>query len=896
MCLAETKANKEKIGYLSKKLKLEGHFAVPAQGQSGGLVVLWKEGVELEILGASKNQITGKLANYFSTDDWFFSFVYGEPAAHNRNKVWNELRGLAPLIPGPWCLFGDFNAIAQLNEKIGGKSTISKSMHEFNNLINDLGLVDLGFKGPKFTWSNNRRIGDHVLERLDRAMASTEWIALFPHALVQTVANASSDHISLIINLDNQEERNPRPFKFFNMWLANDACKPVIEKAWNAITHDLPDHNLIHKLHKTRTDLSVWNKFVFGNIFTNIKAAQKDLDTVLAKPFSTKNYNKAKDIKANLLGWYEKEEDFWKQKSTFDWIKDGGKNTRFYHLSTIYRRRKNKIDKIKDDDGEWREGRTDVGTSLNQYFTDIFTTDSPVRDNQIMDLFKSIVSDRENEILISTPDQEDIWKVVKKMGSLKSPGPDGFQGVFYKKCWDIVGPAVVSFVQDFFNTGYLNPKFNETYIALIPKVVNPDHASKFRPISLCNFGYKVVSKILANRLKGLMNRIISPFQGAFIKGRSIGDNVGLACEVFHNMKNMKSKKEGWCALKMDMAKAYDRVEWAFVDNIFEKLGFSNKWRHMIHQCLSTVSFQIMLNGSPLEKINPERGLRQGDPLSPYLFILVSEALSRLIAQAEAKEELHGVKIRRNSPALTHLLYADDLILFIKANLAESGQLKHILECYCRASGQKINYEKSSVFFSRNVSYRQKIKLKRFWRMKNFQPKEKYLGVPIMLSRKKAEDFDYLVDRIHRKVKGWKAKALSQAGRTTLIQAVIQATPLYVMSTYLLPMATCNKMDKACRDFWWNGTEQSKSVHTIGWEQICKSKQEGGLGLRKTRDMNKAMLAKLPWKAATDVHSLWTQTMFSIYGKHWIGDVLKPPDQASYFWKGIHKVFNSISGG
>jgi len=185
-------------------------------------------------------------------------------------------------------------------------------------------------------------------------------------------------------------------------------------------------------------------------------------------------------------------------------------------------------------------------------------------------------------------------------------------------------------------------EFNHTDIALIPKIDNPSSVHHFRPISLINFNYKIISKILSNRFKPLIHKIISPTQSAFLKGRSIHNNTILAHEGFHTMKQKKGNG-GLMALKLDMEKAFDSMEWNFLLKIFKLLGFNPIWINWISQCLSTSSFSILLDGAPYVKFVPMRGLKQGDPLYPFLFILGLEILSRLLMKEESMGILHGIK-------------------------------------------------------------------------------------------------------------------------------------------------------------------------------------------------------------------------------------------------------------
>jgi hypothetical protein len=183
---------------------------------------------------------------------------------------------------------------------------------------------------------------------------------------------------------------------------------------------------------------------------------------------------------------------------------------------------------------------------------------------------------------------------------------------------------------------------NKTFIVLIPKVASPKELGEFRPISLCNVIYKVASKVAANRLKGVLPEIISEEQSAFVPGRLITDNIITAYECLHFMKRSRAKKDRFCALKLDMRKAYDRVEWPYLEAIMLRLGFSSAWVSLIMRLVTTVSFSVLFNGVPQEEFRPSRGIRQGDPISPYLFLLAAEGHSCLLKSQDHSSALNGI--------------------------------------------------------------------------------------------------------------------------------------------------------------------------------------------------------------------------------------------------------------
>lgn len=252
-------------------------------------------------------------------------------------------------------------------------------------------------------------------------------------------------------------------------------------------------------------------------------------------------------------------------------------------------------------------------------------------------------------------------------------------------------------VKGFFNEGILLKSFNFTNLVLIPKVHFPESLNQMRPISLCNFCLKVITKVLANRLKKFLKGIISPNQSAFVPDRMIQDSILIAHEAFHFLKRKKKGNEGFMAIKLDFNKAYDRVEWDFLRALMLKMGFANKWVQWIMESVTSVEFTVYANGEARAKVSPQRGLRQGDPLSPYLFLLVKDVLSKLIHREVNGGNLAGLHINRNCPTLSHIFFADDAMLFLKAELKGCRVIMDVLEEYGTASGQMINYEKSGVF-------------------------------------------------------------------------------------------------------------------------------------------------------------------------------------------------------
>uniref|UniRef100_A0A803PWX3 Reverse transcriptase domain-containing protein n=1 Tax=Cannabis sativa TaxID=3483 RepID=A0A803PWX3_CANSA len=265
----------------------------------------------------------------------------------------------------------------------------------------------------------------------------------------------------------------------------------------------------------------------------------------------------------------------------------------------------------------------------------IFSTSGYSNWNEITDCVLPLVSASQNQELLNPVSAEEVKASLFDMNPDKSPGLDGMTPAFYQKSWAIVGADVVATMQNLFASGELLPGFNDTNLVLIPKKKNSIVMGDLRPIALCNVLYKIVSKVLANRLKGLLDQIISPYQSAYFPGRLISDNILVSFEVLHYLKRKSQGKKGYMALKLDMSKAYDRVEWPFLEAILVTMGFHQRWINLISACVRSVQYHIVHDGQRLGPILASRGIRRGDHLSPYLFILCAEGFSTLIQRYEA---------------------------------------------------------------------------------------------------------------------------------------------------------------------------------------------------------------------------------------------------------------------
>jgi len=335
---------------------------------------------------------------------------------------------------------------------------------------------------------------------------------------------------------------------------------------------------------------------------------------------------------------------------------NGDRHSRFFQQTMKARKTRSKIMKLKDTSGVWVDEASHIESMLVNKFTTRFKTAHTSSPNIQLDMANLISADDNDNLLQPVTDLE-IKDAIFQIDKFKSPGPDGFGVAFFKNHWNNFKDEVCTAIRSFFEEGKLLRQINHTLIALIPKVNNPSTTNHFQPISLCNTIYKITSK------RPILERIIDPIQSAFVPKCSIHDNILLTYEIMNKFKNIKGKK-AWVALKLDMEKAYDRVEWQFLFHALHKLGFHSKWIELLKACISTVSYSVIVNDNVCGFFSSTKGIRQGDPLYPYLFIICMEVLTRMLRKAIVGRKCGiGIKISPKASKIPCLLFADDSLLF-----------------------------------------------------------------------------------------------------------------------------------------------------------------------------------------------------------------------------------------
>uniref|UniRef100_A0A803QG19 Reverse transcriptase domain-containing protein n=1 Tax=Cannabis sativa TaxID=3483 RepID=A0A803QG19_CANSA len=759
--LMETKIDKDSMVETITRLGYHNCECISSMGTAGGFCVAWKKGFQLRVRHKFNAGFECSIVENHVVP-WSLFLIYGTPYGREKRAFWQWLSETVNRGDTNWVVCGDLNVIANAEEKRGGREYHDREGFHLQNFMSDTEGVDLGFIGPRYTWMRSKGPNNGVRKRLDRALASADWCVNFPEATVVNHPILASDHALVVLDWQPMTQKLKYPFRFLEVWTADPGCKDVIQNAWKGICHGQPSFRVCGKLARTKEALKDWNRNVFGFCDVQLRRLYAKLSDLQMQHTDSASVEEA-EVQLDILSLEQKMERIWKQKSRELWVSQGDCNSKFFHTSTMIQRRRNNIQAIKDG-SRWIFERKEMSDYFIRNFSALFESQHPCIEDDFDTLFEGQVTEEDNVDLCRVSTCEEIKRVVWKLNPLKALGPDGFFGIFYRKYWETVGEDICGMVQDFFRSGRFVGKLSHTFLCLIPKTDNPYSFDHFRPISLCNFSYKVIARIITDRLKLVLDKLVSPLQSAFLPGRWIAECYDLAAEAIHTLNKIRSNR-GFMAVKTDMHKAYDRIEWSFLQRVLKANRFNEQFCNLISQC------------------------DDGDILDP----------------------------------------------------AKRGS--------------------SEIFRSRKGS-----------------------------TTGRRDDFKYLKDKLLARLEGWKAKHLSIAGRQTLINSVMQSIPGYAMSTMKIPVSVCAEMDNIVARFWWKGSafQGNRYLALKSWADYCQPKRNGGLGFRRFKDMNVALLAKLAWQMLDGETSTrpWVQVLYAKYCSIQDFWCVQEKQSDSRVWRGI----------
>ncbi|CAA7047953.1 unnamed protein product [Microthlaspi erraticum] len=455
---------------------------------------------------------------------------------------------------------------------------------------------------------------------------------------------------------------------------------------------------------------------------------------------------------------------------------------------------------------------------------------------------------------------EDIKSSLFKMPLNRTPGPDGFPVEFFKRGWEVLGEEITVSVQNFFLSPFMPKALNSTSLILIPKRRGADELKDFRPISCLNTIYKLISRLLSDRLKRILPKLILPNQTAFIKDRLLLENVFLAAEVIkgYHRQNLSPR----ITLKVDIAKAFDSMRWDFILTCLSAYKLPAEFNAWIKKCISTPSFSVSINGITSGYFKGKTGLRQGDPLSPILFVMAMNILSIMLNKA-AEEGIFKLHPDCENVQLTHLAFADDLLIFLEGSADSVDGVLKILAQFEKMSGLAVNITKTSMFCS-GVSTQVLNDLRNRFSLEAASLPIRYLGLPLSSKKLSVNDCDPLISKIRMKMSSWMHRPLSFAGRLTLLSSVISGLIVFWTQAFFLPKTVIRQINSLSSSFLWHGKLDCPTGAKVSWSEVCYPKAEGGLGIRSISSWNEVCGLKLLWMLFFKSGSIWVAWMRNRY--------------------------------
>lgn len=744
--LMETLKCRNELVDIQEWLGYDRVYTVEPVGRSGGLALFWKSSVNIDFLVVNKNLLDMQVQ--FGALNFFLSCVYGEPVVKYRAHLWEKISRIGVVRKDRWYMLGDFNDILHNGEKLGGPRRDDSVFQPFGNMINACEMEKLPSQGDPYTWGGVR-YNQWIQSKLDRCFGNKEWFKQFPASNQTFMDKRGSDHKPVLVKLMDSQLAYKGQFRFDKRFLFKEDVKEAIKAAWKPGVRSF-NFSVSDRLKAVRKSLSRWKQKNNTNSRDKIQVVEANLE--LEQSARIPNFWKINGLKRELIKEYWEEELYWRLRSKDLWLKGGDQNSKFFHASVKFRRSRKRLEKILDEKGVFQFYEAAKGQVATEYFNKLFKSSNPASFQGFFQNFNPKVTSEVNAQLCKEVTNEEIKEAAFAVQASSAPGPDGMSGLFFQHHWETIQNQLSEEVKHFFDSGCMPKEWNYTHICLIPKTNHPTEMCNLRPISLCSVMYKIISKILVRRLQPFLQALVGETQSPFVSERFISDNILIAHEMVHGLKNHPQVSKECIAIKSNMSKAYDIVEWGYLRELLKALGFDEKWILWVMACVTSVTFSMLINDQAHSMIIPQRGLRQGDPLSPFLFFLCTEGLSHLLKQAELEGKVKGISFSEEGPIISHLLFADDSLFLCKADEEQCINLKDILRRYERATGQAINVKKSSITFGKKVEKERIKQIQEIFGIYKEGGTSSYLGLPEYFQGSVVQILNFIKDKMKDRIR------------------------------------------------------------------------------------------------------------------------------------------------
>ena len=477
--LMETKVDLKKLQRVKEKCGFVDGLCLSSKGLSGGLGFWWND-INVKVISYSAHHVMVEVCDGNDRPSWATMGIYGWPELENKHLTWQLMRSIKEATSLPIIFFGDFNEILHGSEKDGGAIRRERYINALREVVDVCELRDLGFRGSPYTWQRGNDPAMVIRERLDRFLASDDWCNIYVHSLVRHYPIYKSDHAPILLSADVQPPRRKRKklFYFEALWLSNSKCYEVVQQAWASGA----GLSIGARMAACADKVGSWAATMFGDVKKRVKRKEEELEGWQSRVPDSVMLNKCRELVGELDELHRLEESYWHARARVNELRDGDKNTSYFHHKASYRKRRNAISQLKDECGVLKVEEEEIGDIISAYFTNMFSSSLPSGFDEALAGISLKVGDDSNAALNDIPTRDEIHYALFQMHPNKAPGIDGMHALFYHKFWPVVGDDVVQFVQQWWDGEVDLRTVNETCITLIPKYQNPIQMGDFSPL------------------------------------------------------------------------------------------------------------------------------------------------------------------------------------------------------------------------------------------------------------------------------------------------------------------------------------------------------------------------------------------------------------------------------